>query len=98
MDFTVTRLRRRGPRKGETLTRNAQHGAGSAVGSVRDSDLPAGGASHAVGAGKGVTITRVVGLGRQWVGDKDANAARSAAQAKADRIAAARDRLAERQG
>jgi hypothetical protein len=94
MIYTVTRLKRRGPRKGETLTRNAQHGRGAALGSMADSDTSAGGASHAVGAGKGLTITRVTGLGRQWVGDKDANAARFAAQARADRRAAARDRLA----
>ena len=98
MTYTITRLPRRGPRKGETLTRNAQHGRGAALGSMADSDTSAGGASHAVGAGKGLTITRVTGLGRQWVGDKDANAARFAAQARADRRAAARERLAERLG
>ena len=90
----ITRLPQRGPRKGETLTRNSQHGAGAALGSISDSDTTAGGASHAVGSGKGITITRVTGLGRQWVGDKDANAARFAAQAKADRRAAAADRRA----
>ena len=35
------------------------------------------------GSGRAFTITPVVGLGRQWVGDKDANAKRFAAQAKA---------------
>jgi hypothetical protein len=35
-----------------------------------------------------------VGLGRQWTGDKIANAARFAKQAKADRRAAAADRAA----
>ena len=50
------------------------------------------------GSGRAFTITPVVGLGRQWVGDKDANARRFAAQAKADRIAAARDRLMDRVG
>jgi len=45
------------------------------------------------GSGRAFTITPVVGLGRQWIGDKDANAARFAEQAKADRRAAARDRL-----
>ena len=94
MTVTITRLRRQGPRKGETLSRNSQHGRGMALGSISDTDIPAGGSSHAVGAGKGLTITRVTGLGRQWVGDKDSNAKRFAAQAKADRIAAARDRRA----
>jgi hypothetical protein len=46
------------------------------------------------GSGRAFTITPVVGLGRQWTGDKIANAARFAAQAKADRRAAARDRAA----
>jgi len=93
VQFKVTRLPRRGPRKSETLTRNAQHGRGVALGSISDSDLPAGGASHAVGAGKGLTITRVTGLGRQWVGFKDANAARARVQYAADRRAAARERM-----
>lgn len=90
----VIRLKTRGPRKGETLFRNSQHGRGAAVGTLQDRDVCAGGSSHAVGSGKGVTITRVTGLGRQWVGDKDAIRAAAAAQYRADRIAAARDRLA----
>jgi hypothetical protein len=98
MTFTVTRLPRRGPRKGETLTRNAQHGRGVAIGSVRDADLPAGGASHAVGAGKGMTITRVTGMGRVMVADLEAVMIRARDQHRADRIAAARDRLADRVG
>ena len=50
------------------------------------------------GSGRAFTITPVVGLGRQWSGDKVANAARFDRQAKADRIAAARDRLLNRVG
>jgi len=96
--MTVTRLPRRGPRKGETLTRNAQHGRGSALGSIRDADLPAGGSSHAVGSGKGLTITRVTGLGREMVADLPAAVAGARAQHRADRIAAARDRLMDRVG
>jgi hypothetical protein len=46
------------------------------------------------GSGRAFTITPVVGLGRQWTGDKVANAARFAAQARADRRAAAADRAA----
>ena len=90
--YTLTRLPRRGPRKGETLSRNAQHGRGAALGSVRDADLSAGGASHAVGSGKGLTITRVTGLGREMVSDLDAVRRRAAAQYRADRRAAALDR------
>ena len=98
MQFTVTRLPRRGPRKGETLTRNAQHGRGAAMGTIRDGDSPAGGASHAVGAGKGLTITRVTGLGARMVADLDATIRTAKAQHRADRIAAARDRAAQRVG
>ena len=47
----------------------------------------------AIGAGRMGTLNPVNSLGRQWVGDKDANAARAAAQYAADRRAAARDRL-----
>ena len=92
MQYTFTRLKRRGPRKGETMQRHDAYGHLTGGGSVLKGDGQT--ASHATGSGKGGTITRVTGLGRQWVGDKDANARRFAAQAKADRIAAARDRLA----
>ena len=92
MQYTLTRLKQRGPRKGETMQRNSQHGRGYAVGSVCGSDSQS--ASHAVGSGKGLTITTVTGMGRQWTGDKNANARRFAAQVKADRKAAALDRLA----
>ena len=93
VQFKVTRLKTRGPRKGETLSRNSQHGAGIAVGSVRDSDLPAGGASHAVGAGKGMTITRVTGMGKVMVADLEAVMTRARDQHRVDRRAAARDRI-----
>ena len=78
MQYTLTRLKQRGPRKGETMQRNSQHGRGYAVGSVCGSDSQS--ASHAVGSGKGLTITTVTGLGRQWTGDKNATARRFAAQ------------------
>ena len=94
MTVTITRLRRQGPRKGETLSRNSQHGRGAAVGAVRGGDSAA--ASHAVGAGKGLTITRVTGIGARMVQDLDATRAAAAAQYAADRRAAARDRLMER--
>jgi len=47
----------------------------------------------AIGAGRMGTLNPVNSLGRQWVGDKSANAARAASQYAADRRAAARDRL-----
>ena len=46
------------------------------------------------GSGRAFTITPRRGLGRQWVGDKDANAKRAAAQYRKDRRQAARDRAA----
>ena len=94
MQFTVTRLKRRGPRKGETMQRNSQHGRGQAVGNVIGGDSQT--ASHAVGGGKGLTITRQVGIGSRMVTDLEGTVQRAKAQYRADRIAAARDRLAER--
>ena len=92
--FKVTRLKRRGPRKGETMQRNSQHGRGAAMGSVQGSDRQT--ASHAVGAGKGLTITRQVGIGSRMVADLDGVKRRAAATYAADRRAAALDRLAAR--
>lgn len=91
IQFKVTRLKTQGPRKGETLSRNSQHGAGAALGSVRGSDTTA---SHAVGAGKGVTITRVTGIGKVMVSDLESVMTRASNQYRADRRAAALDRLA----
>ena len=88
---TITRLRTRGPRKGETMQRNSQHGRGVAMGSVQGGDRQT--ASHAVGGGKGATITRQVGIGAEMVRDLDGVKRRAAAQYKADRRAAARERL-----
>jgi len=93
MEFKVTRLKTRGPRKGETMQRNSQHGRGAAVGVVNGSDQQT--ASHAVGGGKGLTITRQVGIGSTMVADLEGTVKRAKAQYRADRIAAARDRLAE---
>ena len=50
----------------------------------------------AIGAGRMGTLNPVNSLGRQWVGDKNANAQRAASQYAADRRAAARDRLMDR--
>ena len=95
-EVTIKRLPTRKMRKGEGMTRNAQHGRGAALGSMGDNDTCAGGASHAVGSGKGMTITRVTGLGSSMVSDLDATRARASAQYAADRRAAARDRLMDR--
>jgi hypothetical protein len=94
IQFKVTRLKTQGPRKGETLSRNSQHGHGAAIGSVRGADTVSGGASHAVGAGKGMTITRVTGIGKVMVADLEKVMTRASNQYRADRRAAALDRLA----
>lgn len=88
---SIKRLRTRKPRKGETMQRNSQHGAGYAMGSVRGGDRQT--ASHAVGGGKGATITRQVGIGAQMVKNLDQVKRNAAATYAADRRAAAKDRL-----
>ena len=86
-------LKTRGPRKGETMTRNAQHGRGSAMGSMNSNDTSAGGASHAVGGGKGQTITKVTGLGSSMVSNLSKVQSDYQKQIKADRKAAAQERM-----
>jgi hypothetical protein len=93
MIYTVTRLKTQGPRKGETLSRNSQHGRGAAIGSVRGADTVSGGSSHAVGAGKGMTITSVTGIGKVMVADLESVMIRARDQYRADRRAAALDRV-----
>ena len=91
---TIKRLKTRKMRKGEGMTRNAQHGAGRAMGSVNGTDRQT--ASYAVGGGKGATITRQVGIGAQMVKDLDSVRRRAAETYAADRRAAARDRLMDK--
>lgn len=83
--YKVKTLRTRGPRKGETMSRNAQHGGGRAMGSIGGEDSNASAASHAVGGGKGQTITRVTGLGREMVSDLGKVQRKYRAQVRADR-------------
>ena len=84
--YKVKTLKTRGPRKGETLSRNSQLNRGGAVGSI-DSNDSTGGVSSAVGGGKGQTITRVTGMGREMVSDLGKVQRKYRAQAKADRRA-----------
>jgi len=91
---TIKRLKTRKMRKGEGMTRNSQHGAGRAMGSVNGTDRQT--ASHAVGGGKGATITRQVGIGSRMVKDLDQVKRNAAATYAADRRAAARDRLLDK--
>ena len=85
---TVRVLKTRGPRKGETMQRNAQHGSGRAMGCIGSDDSNGSGASHAVGGGKGQTITRVTGIGKEMVKDLDSVKRRYASDAKRLRRAA----------
>ena len=87
---SVKVLKTRGPRKGETMQRNSQHGRGYALGNIGTGDCQL--ASHAVGGGKGQTITKVTGLGKEMVSNLSEVRRRYAAQIKADRKAAALDR------
>ncbi len=75
-----------------------QHKAIGNLGTGADGVKGSMAVNSAGGSGRGMTLTPVTGLGRQWVGDKDANATRAARQHRADRIAAARDRLLDRVG
>ena len=84
-EVTIKRLRTRGPRKGETMQRSNGYGHLTGVGSVRGADGQT--ASHATGAGKGGTITRVTGLGKEMVRDLSAVKRKASAQYKADRRA-----------
>lgn len=96
--YTVTRLKTRGPRKGELWQRDSSSGRPALGSHDTAKGSYVGSADIAIGAGRMGTLNPVQSLGRQWVGDKTANAARFANQAKSDRIAAARERLAERMG
>ena len=70
-----------------------QHKAIGTLGTGADGVKGSMACNSAGGSGRGMTLTPVTGLGRQWLGDKTAVAARAAAQHRADRRAAARERL-----
>jgi len=69
-----------------------QHKAIGNLGSGADGVKGSMAVNSAGGSGRGMTLTPVTGLGRQWVGDKDANRQTYALQVRADRRAAAADR------
>jgi len=71
--------------------RQSQHGRGAAIGNVRGGDFGSTGDTVA-GAGKGVTLTRVCGIGKEMVRDLDSVVARAKAQYAADRRSAALER------
>ena len=86
MQFKVTKLKTRKPRKGEMWSRSGSLNTGGAVGTFGSSDLRSGD-SAAVGGGKGQTITRVTGIGKEMVRNLDRVKSRARAQYLADRRA-----------
>lgn len=66
-----------------------------AIGTVRSSDLNVKGQTIRVSSGRGSTMTPARGLGASMVKDLDAAIRNAKATHRADRIAAARDRLAD---
>jgi len=100
--YTVTRLPRRNPRADELWQRSGQRGRGAAIGNLRpgdgDESVTQRGRGQGSGdrcVGRGVTLNPVGGMGRVMVADLEAVMIRARAQYRADRRAAARDRLAE---
>ena len=91
---SVKVLKTRGPRKGETMQRHDGYGHLTGVGSVRKGDGQT--SSHAVGGGKGGTITKVCGIGATMVNDLGKVQSNYAKQIRADRKAAARERLMDK--
>jgi hypothetical protein len=92
-NYTVKRLKTRGPRKGE-LWSPAQ-GGGNAVGSVRSTDTNAAGISAGTNGAR-MTMTKQKGIGAEMVVNLDKVKLNYAQQVAADRKAAARERAAQR--
>ncbi len=89
MQFKVTRLKIQKPRKGEMWTRNASLNTGGAVGSIRGTDGTS--VTTSVGGGKGCTITRTCGIGKEMVSNLDRVKARAKKQYLEDRKAFIRE-------
>jgi predicted aconitase with swiveling domain len=69
-----------------------------AIGNIRSTDLNVKGQAIRMSSGRGSTMTPARGLGASMVADLPAAILNAKATHRADRIAAARDRLAERVG
>lgn len=69
-----------------------------AIGTVRSTDVNVKGQAVRASSGGGMTFTKARGLGASMVEDLDSAIANAKAVHRADRIAAARDRLADRVG
>lgn len=92
-NYTVKRLKTRGPRKGE-LWSPAQ-GGGRAVGAVRATDNNAAGVSAGTNGAR-MTMTKQKGMGAEMVTNLSKVTRTYAQQVAADRKAAARERAAQR--
>ena len=68
-----------------------------AIGTARSTDTNSKGNALRASSGGGMTFTKARGLGASMVKDLDGVMAKAKAQHRADRIAAARDRMAQRQ-
>jgi len=67
-----------------------------AIGTIRSTDSNVKGQALRASSGGGMTFTKARGLGAVMIADLDSAIARAKDQHRADRIAAARDRLADR--
>ena len=90
---TIKVLKTRKPRKGETWQRQSQHGAGRAYGAVNSSSEGATGATTC-GGGAGMNLNKVYGIGSTKVQNLAKVQSTYQEQMRADRKAAALDRLA----
>ena len=68
-----------------------------AIGNTRSTDTNLKGQALRASSGGGMTFTKARGLGASMVSDLEGVKRKAKAQYRADRIAAARDRLADRQ-
>jgi hypothetical protein len=92
-EVKVKKLRTRGPRKGESLTK--AQGAGRVVGNVRDTDSNAAGVSAGTNGAR-MTLTKQRGQGAQMVDNLDAVKANYARVIGAEKREAAREEAALR--
>ena len=92
-EVTVKKLRTRGPRKGESLTK--AQGGGRVVGNVRGTDSNAAGVSAGTNGAR-MTLTKQRGQGAQMVDNLDAVKANYARVINAEKREAAREAAAAR--
>ena len=85
--FVTKQLKQRGPRKGELMTRQSQHGSGRALNHAGQAVSGSATGASAVGSGGSMNLNAVGGLGKEMVRDLGKVQSRYARQAKADRRA-----------